>query len=131
MIYFFLAMKYVLVLALLIFLSVPALAKHLHKESVYQMHWCSANRGLTEYILDDKTRIDCLTQTHAIEFDFANKWAESIGQSLYYGLKTQRTPGIVLIIENPEKDGKYVKRLEQVANKFGITYWLMYSAELD
>lgn len=123
-------MKYVLVL-LLIFLSLPAGAKHLHKESVYQAHWCSANSGLTEYILDDKTRIDCLTATHAVEFDFASKWAESIGQSLYYGLKTQKTPGIVLIIENPEKDGKYVKRLEQVANKFGITYWLMYSAELD
>ena len=98
---------------------------------MYQAHWCSANSGLTEYILDDKTRIDCLTATHAVEFDFASKWAESIGQSLYYGLKTQKTPGIVLIIENPEKDGKYVKRLEQVANKFGITYWLMYSAELD
>lgn len=124
-------MKYVLVLALILSFCLPASAKRLHKEAVYQAHWCSANSGLTEYILDDKTRIDCLTKTHAIEFDFANKWAESIGQSLYYGLKTQKIPGIVLIIENPEKDGKYVKRLEQVANKFGITYWLMYSADLD
>ena len=40
----------------------------------------------------------------AVEFDFANKWAECIGQALYYGQKTNRTPACVLIIENPTKD---------------------------
>jgi len=40
--------------------------------------------GVIEYVLQDKTRVDCLTEEHAIEFDFANHWAESIDQALYY-----------------------------------------------
>ena len=52
------------------------------KEADYQKEWCQHRGGLVEYRLKDKTRVDCLTLTHAIEFDFANKWAESIGQFL-------------------------------------------------
>lgn len=63
-------------------------------ERYYQDKWCNNHNGETEYILSDKTRVDCLTETHAIEFDFAGKW-EAIGQSLHYGLMTSKTPGIV------------------------------------
>ena len=73
-----------------------------------------------EYQLNDKTRVDCLTNLYAVEFDFANKWAECIGQSLYYGLKTNRQPACVLIMERGEKDLKYLKRLRRVAYKKGI-----------
>ena len=59
-------------------------AKHIHKEVEYQHAYCSANSGIEEYKLPDKTRVDCLTEKYAIEFDFHNKWAESIGQALYY-----------------------------------------------
>lgn len=64
-----------------------------------------------EYKLNDKTRIDCLTDTLAVEVDFANKWAECIGQALYYGRKTRRTPACVLILENGEKDNRFLYRL--------------------
>ena len=57
---------------------------HPHSESSYQHAYCSACNGIEEYKLPDYTRVDCLTDTHAIEFDFANKWAESIGQALHY-----------------------------------------------
>lgn len=33
--------------------------------------------------------------------DFTNKWAEGIGQSLFYSLQTGKKAGIVLILENP------------------------------
>ena len=59
----------------------------------------------------------------AIEFDFAQKWAESIGQSLYYGLCTGKNSGIVLIMENPQKDIKYLNRLNEVAKKYNIKVW--------
>lgn len=58
--------------------------KHEHSESSYQHAWCSAHDGIEEFENLDKTRVDCLTDTHAVEFDFANKWAESIGQALHY-----------------------------------------------
>jgi hypothetical protein len=36
----------------------------------YQQKWCEARKGQVEVVLPDGTRCDCLTDTHAIEFDF-------------------------------------------------------------
>lgn len=96
-------------------------AKHLHTEREYQTYWCNKHSGQMEYKLNDKTRIDCLTDTLAVEVDFAPKWHECIGQALYYGRKTRRTPACVLIMENGEKDNRYLYRLRySVYNKRGI-----------
>ena len=72
-----------------------------------------------EYLLQDKTRVDCLTNYYAVEFDFAKKWAESIGQSLYYGEMTGRQPAIGLIIES-QKDNRYYYRILPLCNRYGI-----------
>lgn len=50
-------------------------------------------------MLADGTRADCITQTHAIEFDFDKKWAESLGQALHYAQQTGKRAGVVLIME--------------------------------
>lgn len=42
-----------------------------------------------EYKNHDKTRVDCLTETHAVEFDFAKKWAESSGASFILSIYDQ------------------------------------------
>ena len=76
---------------------------HHHSESSYQHAWCSAHNGIEEFENSDKTRVDCLTDTHAIEFDFADKWAESVGQALHYSYMTGKRAKVVLILENPEK----------------------------
>ena len=94
--------------------------KHSHYESSYQRAWCEANKGIVEYENKDKTRVDCLTKTHAVEFDFANKWAESVGQALYYGIKTGLRPKVVLILENPKKQMVYFKRVEELAKKYNF-----------
>ena len=107
-------------IGLLLFFALPVEAKRLHKEKYYQDIWCTANNGIVEYKLEDNTRVDCLTQSEAVEFDFANKWAECIGQAIYYGLMTNRTPSCALIMENPDKDEKYLKRLEKVTNPNNI-----------
>ncbi len=67
-------------------------------------------------VLPDHTRCDCLTRTHAIEFDFGNNWAEAIGQSLYYSIQTGKKAGIALILEKPS-DYKYWIRLNTVIAK--------------
>jgi len=102
----------------------PAQAKHLYPEKAYKNYWCSAHHGIQEYTLPDKTRVDCLLPNYAVEFDFTDKIYEAIGQSLYYGIMTDRKPAIVLIIENPEKDQKYLARLKKVADKKRITVWI-------
>lgn len=94
-----------------VFLTSICYAKHAHTEREYQTYWCNKRGGKMEYRLNDKTRIDCLLPTMAVEIDFAPKWHECIGQALYYGRKTNRTPACALIIENPTKDYKYVNRL--------------------
>jgi hypothetical protein len=45
-------------------------AKRDHPEKWYQVQRCKAHHGQTEVVLPDGTRCDCLTDTHAIEFDF-------------------------------------------------------------
>lgn len=100
-------------------LLLPVQAKRLNPESYYQNLWCNEQKGQTEYELEDLTRVDCLLENKAVEFDFANKWAECIGQSLYYGIMTNRTPVCALIMEK-ESDIKYLKRLEEVSKQTGI-----------
>ncbi len=114
-------MKKLLLTILLLSLPVDVQAARLFNEAYYQKKWC-ANKGITEYKLPDNTRVDCLTETHAIEFDFAKKWAESIGQSLHYSRMTGKKPGIVLIIEQPN-DFVYYNRIKPLCEKYGITLW--------
>jgi len=96
----------------------------LYPEKYYQDIWCKEQKGQTEVKLIDDTRIDCLTKTHAIEFDFASKWAEAIGQSLHYSNMTKRNAGIVLIIEKSD-DYKYFNKIKPLCEKHQITLWEM------
>ena len=82
-------------------------------ESYYVNQWCSPEFGRKEAVLWDMTRVDCLTKDYAIEFDFAKKWAESAGQSLYYAKMTGKAPAVVLILTNIT-DYRYVKRIERL-----------------
>ncbi|MDF1880952.1 hypothetical protein JHD50_06485 [Sulfurimonas sp. MAG313] len=113
----------ILLLLNLVFISLYA--KNLYKEKVYQEHFCKQLGGIMEYRLEDRTRVDCLIKTHAIEVDFAKKWAESIGQSLYYASKTSRKAAVLLIMEDEKRDKKYLKRLENVSKEHGIDIWII------
>ena len=119
-------MKNFFILLILILVSLPAIAtQRIYSEKTYQTQWCKAHNGTMEYKLSDNTRVDCLTDTLAVEFDFANKWAECIGQSQYYSLKTNKQAACVLIMERGEKDLKYLNRLCKVAYKKGIRTFTM------
>ena len=91
-------------------------------ESYYQNQWCTSDFGRKEAVLWDMTRVDCLAKDYAIEFDFAKKWAESIGQSLYYAKLTGKKPAVALILTSPT-DYKYVKRVERL--DYGIQIFLI------
>lgn len=113
--------KIFFIFLIILFFSMPVNAKRMFPESEYQNYWCGKHNGITEYELKDFTRVDCLTETQAVEFDFANKWAECIGQALHYGIMTHKQPACCLIMERGNKDLKYLKRLRRVAYKKGIT----------
>jgi hypothetical protein len=116
-------MKLLLSTLLVLIISSLLEAKNLRKEKFYQKIFCSKFNGILEYRLKDKSKVDCLTKTYAIEVDFSKKWAESIGQSLYYSLETNTRPGVLLITEKKQKDIKYLKRLKRVAKELDITIW--------
>lgn len=98
--------------------------KHKHSEASYQHAWCSMNQGIEEFENKDKTRVDCLTATHAVEFDFANKWAESIGQALHYQKMTGKKAKVVLILEKPKKQMVYYWRVFELGklHNFDVEY---------
>ena len=108
-------------LILIIIFLLPSLlsAKREHPEKWYQEKWCEAHKGQVEVVLPDGTRCDCVTDTHAIEFDFGNNWAEAVGQSAYYSLQTRKKPGVVLILEKI-KDRKYWIRLNMTIEHFNL-----------
>lgn len=122
--------RFYITVFLLLISTLSVQAARLHKEATYQSKWCNEMCGRQEVRLDDKTSVDCLTKTHAIEFDFANKVYEAVGQSLYYSVKTNKKPGVVLILENPQKELRYINRLRKIARKRKINCWVMYESDL-
>ena len=88
----------------------------IHEELSQRDGWGSIEK---EYRLDDGTRVDLLLENEACEIDWADKWAEGVGQSIYYGLKTRRGPLVILLAK---KDGweKYRDRVEYC----GVNCWV-------
>lgn len=94
------------------------------KEAYYQNMFAQEIKGQTEVVLNDRARVDIVTQEYAIEVDFAPKWAESIGQSLYYGIMLHKKPGVVLIVDG-NKEQRYINRLLYTAENYYITVWIL------
>lgn len=119
--------KYVLIwigaLVLTVWIMSKAAEAREQTENWYVKEICS---GIIEYRLLDKTRVDCLTETRAWEYDFADKWYEAIGQSLWYAANTGRKAGVMLILEK-ESQIKYVFRAIKLVEHYGlpieVRYW--------
>jgi hypothetical protein len=114
-------MKRLTILLWIIFccILISSAAQAKRPESYYQDIWCKQHEGIMEYTLPDLTRCDCLNDTHAVEVEFGRKWAEGIGQALYYALQTGHKAGIVLILES-EKDYKYWLCLNTTIEHHGL-----------
>lgn len=95
-------------------------------EREHQVAFCDHLSGQAEVVLEDRTRVDCLTDEYAYEVDFAKKWAESFGQAWHYSIMTGRRPGVLLIVEDM-KDLKYLARLTNlvIASDQPFQVWLM------
>ena len=116
-------------LTTLTFLLLTATASAL-PESYYQDIFAAQVGGRTEVTAGDGTRCDILTDSYAIEVDFARKWGEAIGQSLNYGFQFNRQAGIVLILEKPS-DRKHLIRVNSIIQHYDlpIKVWEMRAYE--
>ena len=101
-------------------LTAPLGAARLNPEAHYQEIAAEKYNGQTEVTMPDGTRCDIVTETHAIEVDFADKWAEAIGQSLNYSFQLNKKAGILLILEEPD-DERHLIRVESIIEHFKLT----------
>ena len=110
-------MKLILLLITLITQS----AYSLENEDYYNRQFCSEVSGQAEYRLPDRSRVDCLTDTHAYEADWADglKVYESIGQSLYYAAETGKKPGILLLVRKKNSD-KHIRKVRRVIENWSL-----------
>ena len=65
-------------------------------------------------------RADIVNDGYAIEVEWADKWKNSIGQALWYGLQSNKKPGIVLIMKDIN-DRKYGIMLMSALDYAGMT----------
>jgi hypothetical protein len=107
------------VIVLCLLSSSNALA--VENEDYYNRLFCTEMGGQAEYVLPDRSRVDCLTNTHAFEADWAQglKVYESIGQALYYSAETRRQPGILLLIKNKNSE-RYIRKVKRVIEAFNL-----------
>ena len=128
-------MRKIVILFFLIFIGIPVHARnfeykygrckyvyHPHNESSYQHAYVLMYNGIEEYELPDKTKVDLLTDKYAIEFDFANKKYEAVGQALHYGMMTGKIPKVVLILDNKYKDKQmiYYERIKKIGEVYNF-----------
>jgi hypothetical protein len=92
-----------------------------HHERYYQERVCEQMHGQMEHRLFDATRVDCLTSEYAIEVDFSEKWAQSVGQALYYAKISGKKPAVALIVDESKREQRHLKRLRVLARSYGIS----------
>ena len=117
-------------LLLLLILSISSFTSYaIENEAYYSEKFCNEMSGQSEYVLKDLSRVDCLTDTHAFEVDWAEgmKVYEAIGQSLYYSSETGKLPGILLLIRK-ENSEKHIRKIREVIKAFDLPIELL---ELD
>jgi len=110
-------MKLIILLTILIIQSSHAL----ENEDYYNRQFCTQESGQAEYSLPDRSRVDCLTDTHAFEADWADglKVYESIGQSLYYAAETGKKPGILLLVRK-KNSAKHIRKVKRVIKSWNL-----------
>lgn len=72
----------------------------------------------------DATRVDLLSDRYAIEVDWAPKWAEAIGQALYYAEVTGREPAVLLLVRDFRGEARYVYRAQTVCARLRLRLFL-------
>jgi hypothetical protein len=108
-------------LFLLFLIIIPCSGYSIEGESYYSQRFCNEMSGQSEYVLKDLSRVDCLTDTHAFEVDWADamKVYEAIGQSLYYASQTGKLPGILLLIRKDNSE-KHIRKVREVIKAFDL-----------
>jgi|GEM_PF-3469801 len=86
--------------ALSLCIAFPAAAQSLPESKVQD---CACKGFEQEVKTQAGTWIDCLSDTHAIEVEATQDWAEAIGQSLHYSIESGLKAKIMLFCEQSDE----------------------------
>ena len=118
-------MKRVILLICILSICAMALTEREEQERLAALPRYNAE---TERVLWDRTRCDMLFvykgDSVACEIDWASKWAEGIGQALYYGEVTNLKPAVLLLVKDMDRDMKYIYRCQTVCEKYDILLFI-------
>lgn len=73
-----------------------------------------------EVVLPDETRVDLLSETHAWEAEWAENWAEGVGQATLYSIWTGKRPGLILLTRDRRGDKLHFLRAKLVCERLKI-----------
>lgn len=76
----------------------------------------------SEVVMPDGSRADLITETHAIEVEWALKWKESISQATLYSIWTSKKPAVILLMGKDSADAEKlaVLRCGLVCERLGV-----------
>jgi hypothetical protein len=82
--------------------SPPALAQDTERraEAYFEQRFCQGMQ--LDLQLGEQRRADCLSDTHAIEIDWHDKWREAVGQALAFSARTKLVPGVALVCRSDQ-----------------------------
>ena len=81
--------------------------------------WCDERGGRSEFRLPDGTRVDCELPTQSVEADYSKKWAECVGQAMYYGSVTGKQ-GVCLLLIGKGNWQAHLRRAKTIGRLGGI-----------
>lgn len=86
-------------------------------EKDYAAAWCAAQGGMTEFVLPDNSRPDCVLDDVVVEFDFGEgmKPYQCAGQALHYARLTGKSPLCILIRRPDASDREFSRAANRVA----------------
>lgn len=84
-----------------------------------------------EVPLWDGTRVDLVNDEYAIEVDWAPKWAEGIGQALYYAQLTGKKPAVLLLVRDMAAEKQFVYRAQTVGARYNIRIYVEEVGDTD
>ena len=122
----------ILAVLVIVFLAWPAKKKQStpkYKKGTERQFQIAHAEGEIEVTITQgelRVRVDDVTNTHVIEYDFAEKQNEAVGQSLLYAAMDDklRKAGIVFILKR-KSDWKHVEKLKRNIryNRLKIDVW--------
>ena len=82
-------------------------------------------KGEAEFPLQDNSTVDVQTDDYAIQVVWLETWHQGIGKALHYAELSNRKPVVAIGVKRDEGNGKKLGTILMIAQKNGISVWIL------